>query len=236
MTLSRLEMIYLNAEAASAILKGGTAVAVKLGGSPYWYGDIVYRSEGRTVYVALTEGLAGEGIRPEKPVSVKFVNEYFIYIFEGRVTRIHEEYPHYAAIRTASAEEIINGRLSPRYDVRLEARLRPVWDNDETDAMVTDISFGGVAFVSSARFDCNDELDIGIRLYENIKISAIGKIIKKNNKSKTSEYSMQFSNMDESSYKFLSLYFSRLEGETNRMYENYKSEILGKIREIAWRA
>lgn len=229
-------MIYLNAEAVSAILKGGEAITVKLGGSPYWYGNIVYASEGRLVYIALTESLAGWGVAPDKPICVKFVNEYFIYIFEGRVAGINEEYPGYAAIRISSAEEILNGRLSPRYDVQLEARLRPVWDNEESTATVTDISFGGAAFISNGRFDTHDELYIGIKLHGNQKINAIGKIVKGNNKSKLTEYSLQFLNMDENSYRFLSLYFSHLEEEAGRMYEKYRSEILSKIRQFTCQA
>ncbi len=222
------EMIFLNVEAVSVILKEGALVGTRLDNSPSWCGNIVYKSEGRTVYVALVDRYLADAIAPGRIISIKYVNEYFIYVFEGAVIKINAEYPGYAAIRITSAEEVINSRLSPRYDVHLAASLKPVWDSDSYFTTVTDISFGGIAFICGNRFDYNEELDVDINLYGNQIINARGKIIRKSIKNKTAEYSMQFSNMDELSYKTLSLFFSRLEEEADAMYRRFLSDIKGR--------
>ena len=229
MTISyNKEMIFLNVEAVSVILKEGTLVGTRLDNCLSWCGNIVYRSEGRIVYIALVDSYLEDAIAPGRTISIKYINEYFIYVFEGIVIKIDSEYPGYAAVRITSAEEVLNSRLSPRYDVHLAANMKPVWDSDSYPATVTDISFGGIAFICSNRFDYNEELNMEIHLHINQAIKTRGKIIKKSIKNKIAEYSMQFSDMDESSYKTLSLFFSQLEEDASVMYKHFLADIKEK--------
>ena len=217
----------------SAILKEGALVGTRLDNSLSWCGNIVYKSKGRIVYIALVDSYLNDSIAPGRTISIKYINEYFIYVFEGVVIKIDSVYPGYAAIRITSAGEVINSRLSPRYDVQLAADMKPVWDSDSHPVTVTDISFGGIAFICSNRYDYNEEVDTEIHLYGNKAVQARGKIIKKSIKNKIAEYSMQFSNMDESSYKTLSLFFSQLEENAGVMYEHFLTDIKGKYNHFS---
>lgn len=227
------EMIFLNVEAVSVILKEGALIGTRLDNNLSWCGNIVYKSEGRIVYISLVDRYLEDAVVPGRLISIKYINEYFIYLFEGTIIRISAEYPSYAAVRVTLAEEVINSRLSPRYDVHLTASLKPVWDGDSYSTIVTDISFGGTAFICSNRFDYNEELDIDIRLNDNQFIKTRGKIIRKIIKNKTAEYSMQFSDMDESNYKTLSLYFSQLEEAASAMYKHFLTDIKGKFNHFS---
>lgn len=221
-------VIFMNVEAVSVILKEGALIGTRLDGNLSWRGNIVYKSEGRTVYVALLDSYLDDAVSPGRPISIKYINQYFIYIFEGVVIKVDPTYPAYIAARVTSAEEVINSRLSPRYDVHLSADMKPVWDSDSYAATVTDISYGGIAFICGSRFDYNEELDTDIRLYGNQVIKVRGKIIRKSKKNKVSEYSMQFSDMDEGSYNKLSLFFSQLEENADLMYKRFLADIKGK--------
>lgn len=215
-------------EAVSVILKEGSLVGTRLDNSPFWCANIVYKSEGRIVYVALIDRYIEDSVAPGRTISIKYVDEYFIYLFEGVIIKTSMEYPGYAAVRTTSAEEVINGRLSPRYDVHLSASLKTVWDSGAYPATVIDISYGGTAFICNRKFDHNEEVDIDIRLSGDKTIKARGKIVRKNIRGKITEYSLQFSDMDDGSYKALSLYFSRLEEDAGAMYRHFITDIKGK--------
>lgn len=219
----------MNVEAVSVILKEGMAVSTKLGSGMTWCRNIVYKSEGDSVYLALIEQYLENIIIPGSTISIKYVNEYFIYLFEGTITNINPSYPAYLTVRVTNAEEILNSRLSPRYDVYIAADLKPEWDDSSCFAVITDISFGGLAFICNLKFDYNEKLEITAHLPSGQKINARGKIIRKTIKNNVSDYSMQFIEISESNCHLLSKYFSSLESEISVLYKQYLSDVKGKI-------
>lgn len=216
-------------EAVSIILKEGSLVGTRLDNSLFWYDNIVYKSEGRIVYIALIDKYPDDAVAPGRSISIKFVNEFFIYVFEGTVIKIDAAYPGYAAVRVTSAEEMINSRLSPRYDVNLPASLKPVWDSDSYPATMTDISFGGAAFLSAHRFDYNEELCAVIHLPEGNTVHAAGKVVRRNIRSTVTDYSLQFVELDENNCNILSRFFLHIEDEISLLHKKFISDVKGKL-------
>jgi hypothetical protein len=222
-------VLFLNVESVSAILKEGMAVSTKLGSGMTWCRNIVYKSERNCVCLALIEQYLENIIIPGSTISIKYVDEYFIYLFEGTIINISASYPPYLTVRITNAEEIINSRLSPRYDVYMAADLKPGWDDTSYFAVITDISFGGLAFICNLKLDYNEELEITAYLPKGLKINTKGKIIRKTIKNNVIDYSMQFIEINESNCNLLSKYFSSLESEISLLYKQYLSDVKGKI-------
>jgi hypothetical protein len=220
---------FLNYEAASAILTEGTAISTKCGSNMAWHRNIVYKSEGNLVYLALIEQYIENIISLGATISLKFFDEYFIYLFEGVVSAINAEHPGYIIVRITNAEEILNSRLSPRYDVNLAASLKPSWDDTVYFSVISDISFGGIAFMCDHKFDYNEELDISIYLTPTEVLSAKGKVVRKIVKSSVIDYSMQFIEIDEYNCTILSRYFSSIEEEISAMHQQFLTSVKGKL-------
>jgi len=216
----------LNLELVSAILKEGTSVGTRLGSNLAWYGNIICKSDGNQVHLALIRQYLENVLSSGTSISLKHMNEYFVYLFEGIVCDISAHYPGYITVRITNAEEIINTRLSPRYDVYIAADLR--YDRDDTAnfSVVTDISFGGLSFVCNHKFDCDDELEVTIYLPSKKIVHAKGKIIKKTAKNNLIDYSMQFVELNENNCSLLSQYFTFLEMEISSMYKQYLTDSL----------
>ncbi len=211
----------MNVEAVSAILKEGLAISTKIGSSLAWHRNIVYKSEGAFVHVALIDRYLENAVTTGTHISVKFFNEFFVYLFDGIIHSIHAGHPGYLTIQVTSAEEIINTRLSPRYGTYISANLKPEWDSTFYFSIITDISFGGVAFICTHRFDYGDELEVTAYLPSNQIIQTTGKVVRRSIKSGIIDYSMQFTEMSEENCSILSRYFSRLDEENKAMYEEY---------------
>lgn len=219
----------MNAEAVSAILKEGMPVSIKLGTDIAWYRNIVYKSVRDSVYVALIGQYCDRAVAPGTNISIKYVNEYFIYLFEGTVYSVNTGSPGYITMHVTNAEEIINTRLSPRYDVHAAADLKPDWDDETYPSTVIDISFGGAAFICKHGFDYNEELALDIRLPIRTMVHVKGKIVRKSIKSGMIDYSVQFTEIDENNCSLLSKYFSLLEAEISAMHEQFIKEVKGRL-------
>lgn len=212
-------------EAASAILKEGTIVGTKLDVCTAWYRNIIYRCEEDTVLVALLDKYLENLIIPGVRFQIRYFNEYFVYLFDGEVTGIQAQHPAYIQVRITKAEELINSRLSPRYDTYLSVRLKSVWDDTPYFAVATNLSFGGMAFTSTQRFDYGDELELSISFPDNKQINAKGKVIRRALKGNSIDYSMQFVEIDEYNTSLLSRHFSSLEDEMLAMQQKFFNEI-----------
>jgi PilZ domain. len=212
----------MNAESVSTILKEGFHVGTKLGAGMAWYRNIVYRSEGSFVHLALIDRYLENIIAPGMQISVKYYNEFFVYLFEGVIHSIHAGTPGYIIIQVNDAQEIINTRMSPRYDAYLSANLKATWDNTHHFSVITDLSYGGMAFISHYRFEYGEEVEVTIYLTCNQIFQTTGKIIRRSLKNSVIDYSMQFIILDEHNCSQLSKYFSRLDSENACLYELYK--------------
>lgn len=208
-------------------MREGTTISTRLGSSLTWYRNIVYKSEGNCLYLALIEQYLENIIIPGSSISIKYINEYFIYLFEGTVCDIKARHPGYLTVRVTNAEEIINSRLSPRYDVYIAAAIKPGWDDKDCFAVITDISFGGLAFMCTYKFDYNEELEVSAYLPSGGIVTAKGKIIRKNQKNTIFDYSLQFNEINESDCSLLSRYLSSLESEISATYRQYLTDIKG---------
>lgn len=211
----------MNVEAVSAILKEGSPVSTRIGYGPAWYRNIVYKSEGSLVQLSLIDRYMENTITAGSHVSIKFFNEFFVYLFNGIVHNICAGLPGYIIVQVTEAEEIINTRLSPRYDTYLPASLKPEWDSMSYFSIITDISYGGMAFTCAHRFDSSEDIEVAAFLPSNQVFQTKGRIVRRNIKSSIIEYSMQFTEINEQSCELLSKYFARLDAESTALYEQY---------------
>lgn len=217
------EVYVMNAEAASSILKEGSHVStkLKLGNGLAWFRNIVYRSEGSFVHLALIDRYLENVIVTGNHITIKYFNEFFVYLFEGVIHSIQAGSPGYVVVQISEAEEIINTRLSPRYDTYLSANLKAPWDNTYYFSVITDLSYGGMAFMCAHRFDYGEEIEVTAYLPFNQIFQTTGKVIRRSLKSSVIDYSMQFVVIDEHNCSLLAKYFSRLDAENANMYELY---------------
>ena len=211
----------MNVEAVSAILKEGSPVSTKIGSAPAWYRNIIYKSEGNFVHLSLIDRYLENTIVVGSRISIKYFNEFFVYLFGGVIQNIYAGHPGYVIIQITDAEEIINTRLSPRYDIYLSANLKPDWDNISYFSIITDISYGGMAFMCTHRFDYSEEVEVTAYLTSNQVFQTTGKVIRRSIKSGIIDYSMQFIEINEHSCSLLSKYFSRLDAENAALYEQF---------------
>lgn len=211
----------MNAEAVSAILKEGSPISTRIGAHPAWYRNIVYKSEGSLVHLSLVDRYLENVILPGSNISIKFFNEFFVYMFNGIIHNIYAGCPGCIIVQIIECEEIINTRLSPRYDTYLPANLKPDWDSMFHFSIITDMSYGGMAFLCTHRFDYNEEVLVNAYLPMNQIFQSRGKVIRRNIRNNTIDYSMQFSEIDEENCSLLSKYFARLDAENASLYQQY---------------
>jgi len=223
-------VIPLNASSVKAILNEGMMVGVSLGSNAPWHGNVIYRLNGSTIQIAYIDkfmrGIAVIGC----PVSVKYSNDYFIYYFCGLVNDISKEPLEYVSIKIDSAEEIINNRLFPRYDVKLVALIKPLWDDEVYSCTVTDLSYGGAAFICEHRFDGNEQLEMTLFLPSSVTVKLTGKVVRRKcSHSTIIDHAIQFIECDTTNNKLLSEYFSQLDEEVSNIYDNYIIKVKGNF-------
>lgn len=214
-------MVILNAQAAAVILKEGTIVSTKLGSSVAWYRNIICKSNENSLWVELIVPYLENIISPGMPINIKYCNEYFLYLFEGTVTGISTGNPSFVEISVTTAEELVNTRSFPRYDTYLVCTAQTIWDEEGCFSILTNISYGGMAFMCSQRFDCGEELGIRIYLPENQQVYVRGKIINRCVLQGTYDYSLQFIIIDNEDRIKLSRHFSVLENEISTIQERF---------------
>jgi hypothetical protein len=210
-------MILLNAMAVSTILKQGMIIRTKLNSSLTWYENIVYKIEANTVYISLKPSYIENIILPGMTMFLKYTNEYFEYLFEGIVSEIKPFNPGFITISVNKAEEMINTREFPRYEVYLASDITPCYSETSCFSIITNICLGGMAFLAKYQFDYGEETEVLIYLpnYETVK--AKGKIIRRNHKTNYIDYSMQFIDMDECHSILLSKFVASLEDGWTKM-------------------
>lgn len=215
-------VIPLNASIVPAVLKEGMMIGVRIGRDSPWHGNIVYEVAGDTVRIAYMDKFMKSLAVSGCPVWVKYSNDFFIYYFHGKVKSISSDYPEYVLIKLETAEEMINNRLYPRYDVRLEADIRPVWDNESYKAVITDLSYGGAAFMCEHKFESNENIEMLIYLPDTEPAKVTGKVIRRRNSgSSQTDHAAQFIECDNASNKQLCEYFKKLENEVSEVYRRY---------------
>lgn len=223
-------MVLLNASAVAAVLKEGMMVGVRLGLSVPWHGNIVYGVNNNTIRIAYINKFMKDISAPGCTAWIKYSNDYFIYYFSGKVESISTTNPEYVAVKLDTAEEIINNRLFPRYDVRLKAALKPAWDDEIYHCIVTDLSYGGAAFFCEHSFDINEQLEMSLHLPSGTTAKVTGKVIRrKSTQGASTDHSVQFIECDNVNNRLLSEFFSQLEDEASEIYSNYVAEIKGKL-------
>lgn len=220
----------MNASAVTAVLYEGMMIGVRLGSSVPWHGNIVYGVTGNTLRIAYINKFMKDISAPGCNAWIKYSNDYFIYYFSGKVESISKTNPEYITIKIDSAEEIINNRLFPRYDVSLKAALKPAWDDEIYHCVVTDLSYGGAAFSCEHNFDINEQLEMSLHLPGDTIAKVTGKVIRrKSTQGTSSDHSVQFIECDNVNNKLLSDYFSQLEDEASEIYQHYVAEIKSRL-------
>ena len=223
------EAFELNAASASSFLKEGTIINTRIGSNSVWYQNIVFKSDGNIVCIRLLDSYLGNMIMPGTGFAIKQTNEYFEYLFEGVVTGIKADFPAYVTIYVNKADEIINTRVFPRYDTYLASNIRPYWDESPYFSIVTNISLGGVAFVSRHQFDYGEECDVSIYLPGSRMILCKGKVIRRNIKSDYTDYSMQFTEMNEDNSNYLSDYLESLGVKIEKLKSDFFENIKNRL-------
>lgn len=219
----------MNTAVVSSILKEGTVVSTKLDSDNSWYPNIIYKSECNSVCVALIGKHLESMIYAGANLSLKYSNEYFIYFFEGRILQINTAYPAFILVQINKAEEIVNTRLYTRYDTNLAAGIKPVWDDVRHFSIVTNISLGGMAFLSTYKFDNGEECEACISLPGQKDIGVRGKIVRSSIKARMNDFSFQFTGIDSPDKVHLSHYLSTLEDEMTALQNHFYTEIKGKL-------
>jgi hypothetical protein len=215
-------LIYLNASYVPAILKEGMMVGVRIGPDSQWHGNIIYGVTGSVIRIAYMDKFVKQYAQPECPVWNKYSNDYFIYYFYGKVKKISSDSPLYILVKLENAEEMINNRLYPRYDVRIEATLRPVWDDEAYKCTITDLSYGGAAFECEHRFDSKENIEMMIHLPGCEPAKVTGKVIRRRSSGGIiADHAAQFIECDNISNRQLSDYFEKLENEVSKIYNQY---------------
>jgi hypothetical protein len=218
-------VFVLKTEAFTAILREGMMIGIKLGADMPWHGNIIYNIDSTTIRVAYIEKFMKGVARPECPVLIKYSNDNFFYYYSGRVINVSDSTVGFVTIRVETAEEIINNRLFPRYDVRLEAALKPVWDDEVYHCTVTDLSYSGAAFVCDHSFGFNEQIEMSLKLSNNTSVKITGKVVRrKASKIAAIDHAVQFIECDTDNNRLLTEYFSQLEKEVSDIYFNYVSQ------------
>ena len=223
-------MIPLKAETVSTILSEGMMVGISLGSNAPWHGNIIYGLNSSTIQIAYIDkfmrGIAVIGC----PVSVKYSNDNFVYYFCGIVKDVSKGSLEYVSVKIESAEEIINNRLYPRYDVKLDALIKPLWDDEAYPCTVTDLSYGGAAFICEHKFEGNEYLEMNIFLPDNATAKLTGKVVRRKCTHTTIiDLAIQFMECDNTNNKLLSKYFSQLDEEVSSIYDNYITKVKGRL-------
>jgi hypothetical protein len=215
----------VNASVVPSILGEGMMIGVRIGHDSPWHGNIIYEVLDNHVKIAYIDKSAKNTAKPGTPVWVKYSNDYFMYYFCGEVKSISMEFPESITIVVNSVVEFINNRMYPRYDVRLKAYIRPIWDDTSYECLVTDISYGGAAFICKKKFNANEHIEMTLYLPSGTISKLTGKIIRRRYSwDNTVNHAAQFIECDSMSSRHLSEYFSRLEDEIAKVYHRYKTE------------
>jgi len=215
----------LNASVVSNILNEGMMIGTRIGSNSQWHGNVIYEVIDSSIRIAYIEKFMKDIVDVGCPVWIKYSNDYFIYYFSGKVTGINYDLPGSILVELDSAEEIINNRLFPRYDVRLKASIRPVWDDEAYECIVTDISYGGASFVCEHKFDSNESIEMSLYLPKNVTAKLTGRVIRRRSKDNSLVgHAAQFIECDNMCNKQLSEYFSQLEDEASQIYQRYLNE------------
>lgn len=196
-------------------------VGVRIGPDSQWHGNIVYGVEDDTVRIAHIERFTEQDTVSGCPVWIKYSNDYFIYYFYGKVLNMGQGPFRYITVRLETAEEMINNRLYPRYDVRLKAAIRPVWDDRTYECIITDLSYGGAAFECEHKFDGNENLEMTIYLPGSEPAKVTGKVIRRRSSGDVADHAAQFIECDNISNEQLSKYFKKLDMEASEIYNRY---------------
>lgn len=215
----------MNAVSVSSILHEGSVIGTKVGTNNIWYRNVVYKCESNNVWLGLTEDYIENLIMNGTRIVLKQTSEYFEYIFEGVVSNIQTEFPAQITVHITKAEEIINTRIFPRYDIYLASDIKPVWDDKNHFSIVTNISLGGIAFASKYVFDYGEECDVVIFLPEGKRVNCKGKVIRKNDKGEFIDYSMQFVDMDETNNNLVSEYLEMQGEQVDEMASHFVTAI-----------
>lgn len=216
----------MNASVISSVLNEGMIVSMKLGSDEAWHSNIVYKVNGNSICLTYMAKFMKSPAVPGCTISIKYSNTYFFYYFSGIVEAIRKEPRENILAQIDTAEEMINNRLFPRYDVFLTASLKPVWDDESYQCTVTDLSYGGAAFVCPNSFDSNEQLEMSLCLPDGLSLALTGKVIvRKHFQSNTSDYAIQFDECSDINSKLLTKFLSQLEEENTQIYNRYISEI-----------
>jgi hypothetical protein len=214
----------LKTEAFTSVLNEGMMIGIKLGADTPWHGNIIYNVNSTNIRVAYIEKFMKDVVEPGCQVLIKYSNDNFFYYYSGRVTSISLDAPKYVIIGIDTAEEILNNRLFPRYDVRLNAVLKPVWDDEAYPCTVTDLSYSGAAFICSHSFDHNEQVEMLLHLPDRADVRVTGKVVRRKS-SWIADNAIQFIECDAGNNSLLGDYFAQLEKEVTDIYFRYVSDI-----------
>lgn len=215
----------MSSVSVSSILKEGTIVAARLENSVTWYQNIIYKVNNDVVDIALLDGYIKGLLMPGMSMVLKLTNEYFEYLFDGTILDVSLESPSFVTLHINKAEELINSREFPRFDIYLPSYVKSSWSKAYHFAILTNLSLTGMAFRSKARFDNCEECDVTIYLPENIPVDVKGKVIRKYEKHSVSDYSMHFTEMDEESSNLIYSYFMSLEDTTKSLQSEFSRNL-----------
>lgn len=178
-------------------VRPGSVVSTKPSGSAAWQQNIVLHAYEKYILLPLVPCYLENLVLPGSTIKVKYNTEYYEYILEGMVKEIRLEASSSLLVEVLRAEELVNTRSFPRYDAYLACQMMSVWTHTSHFGITTNISLGGMAFVSKGQFDYGEECNVVLHLHTGNCVTATGKIIRKLARSHILDYSMQFIDMSE---------------------------------------
>ena len=218
----RKELARLRKDSVTSLLTEGTIINTKLSSSNVWLQNIIYKSDNHSVYISLLNEYLENIIMVGQTIVIKLTNEHNEFVFDGLILEIHPEFPSYVSVNVIGIKSQKNIRVFPRYDVYLASMLKVEPLEEESFAVIHNISLVGMAFYSKDDFHpSEDNVKATIYLADDKILNAAGRINRKQPSIDYIEYALQFTEMQEETSNMLSSYFSVLETDRSFIREDF---------------
>lgn len=218
----------MNRVCITKLLSPGSLISLRVHDDTYWSLNILYRCIEDELDIPLTSDLFNHCIFINSNITIKYRNEYFEYLIYGSISKIDLCGLPYIRIKIQNIFQTKNNRMFPRQDVHFPANLSMPGSNIYF-CMVSNISLGGLSFVTNQDLYSNLECEINIYLDEITSIYAKGNINRCNYKNSLSEFSMQFTYMNEDNSNTLYNFLHSIDRSYDELRDKYLSESMTKI-------
>lgn len=201
----------MNSSKFSHVLREGAVVYTKLYASNTWIKNTISKIRDNDLYIPLLTGYLSDIISIGNDITIKCSDDYNEYIVNGTITDIKVSNSSYVVVHINNVFETLNTRAFKRYDIFLASNIKSIDDKSAFFSIVTNISLGGMAFISNHEFGSDREAGATILIPDNKLITVKGTIVRKSMDSGIIDYGMKFIEVGPDSEKVLFDYLLALE-------------------------